>query len=261
MNKVIIQFAILMAVIAVVFIGIYSIGIIQDEDGALFSIQQEKKLGKLIADEILTEADVIEDETINAYCDSINKIVIAGLDTQKFEYKIFLVNSPQINAISLPGGNIIVYTGLLEFAKTPEEYASVLAHELGHSENRDVLSSIVKNFGIALLVSAATGNGNVGELAQSILSNTFNRKQEANADEFAFKVLARIGVRTKHFASFFKRLERNNRMDENMEIMYTHPVNKKRIEAANKFKVPKNFKEKKLLQTDWDTVKAELPKY
>jgi Zn-dependent protease with chaperone function len=58
------------------------------------------------------------------------------------KYKVTIIPSPEVNALAVPGGNIMVFAGLLKEIKTENELAFVIAHELGHFENRDQLRGI-----------------------------------------------------------------------------------------------------------------------
>ena len=61
-----------------------------------------------------------------------NRLVLA-IDEPLFNYEFYLIASDEVNAFTIPGGRIFVFSGLLNEADNPEEVAAVLAHEIGHA--------------------------------------------------------------------------------------------------------------------------------
>ena len=60
--------------------------------------------------------------------------------------------------MALPGGNIVVFSGLMEKTDSPEALAAVLAHEIQHIEKRHVTKKMIENASMGLIISAATGD-------------------------------------------------------------------------------------------------------
>ena len=63
----------------------------------------------------------------------------------------------RVNAFATLNGQIFVYSGLVEFVSGPEELASILAHEIGHHENGDLIDRLVKELGLNVLMAILTG--------------------------------------------------------------------------------------------------------
>lgn len=119
---------------------------------------------------------------------------------------IRVVDIPIVNAVTLPGGHILLFRGLIDEAESADEVAGVLAHEMGHVRNRDVLESLVRQFGLSMLLMGA--DGNLGGYTNALLSAGYSRKVEARADGFALARLQESTVPTAPTAGFFKRLSR-----------------------------------------------------
>ena len=98
----------------------------------IFSDQQEQWLGDAIADWVEGYAKPVQDPAENAYLDHIAKRLLAVLPPTKIQFKVILVDSPEVNAVSLAGGHIYVTRKLVASAQTEDEVAAVLAHEMGH---------------------------------------------------------------------------------------------------------------------------------
>src|SRR3954470_17476209 len=99
------------------------------------SPQQEERLGLQSYQQILSEV-----QTINSgpQFDLVRGVAMklaatTGKDATGFDWQVSLVRSPQINAFCLPGGKIVVYTGILPVAQTAPGLATVLGHEMAHA--------------------------------------------------------------------------------------------------------------------------------
>ncbi|MES2987078.1 MAG: M48 family metallopeptidase [Pseudomonadota bacterium] len=117
---------------------------------------------------------------------------------------IRVVDIPIVNAVTLPGGHILLFKGLLTEAESADEVAGVLAHEMGHVRNRDVLESLVRQLGLSMVLSGA--DGNIGGYTNALLSAGYSRSVESRADTFALNRLHEATIATAATASFFKRL-------------------------------------------------------
>jgi Zn-dependent protease with chaperone function len=111
----------------------------------------------------------------------------------KKKYKVMIIPSPEVNAFAVPGGRIMVFAGLLKEIKTENELAFVLAHELGHFENRDQLRGIGRMLILFVLSLAFTGSDSgITQLVGEAIKNAqmkFSRDQERKADMFALDLI------------------------------------------------------------------------
>jgi beta-barrel assembly-enhancing protease len=228
-----------------------------------FSIDYEEKLGKIIVEDILTKEQGFE-EVENPSLDSAMNIITSRLTdnigSTDYQYKFRVVKNPEVNAFTLPGGNIFIFTGLIEFSEHPEEVAAVLAHEIGHVEKRHVVSKLVKELGLAIIIGILT-NGDpvvITEIGRTVLSTVFDREQEREADQFGLDLLAKSNISPQSMATFFRRLEREKgTYSESLEILMTHPHVNSRIKASMEYKTPEDFKSQGF-GIDWKAVKEDL---
>ena len=224
------------------------------------SIEQEEKLGDLFKEMIWDQYPTIKEGAADSAFQQIKDRLITALDTTAYRYQFTIIKSDQINAFTIPGGNIFMFSELLKIAETPEEVAAVLAHEIGHAERRHVVSKLIKELSITAIVSVLSG-GDPSILIQAlkeIVGNSFDRKQEEEADKFAMELLEKASISPKSLARFFERLnEKNLDYDENLEILMTHPHNDKRIEQVRRYKTKNTFKPKPFT-IDWKKVQESL---
>lgn len=209
------------------------------------SIEQEEKLGDLFKEMIWDQYPTIKEGAADSAFLVIKDRLITALDTTAYRYQFTIIKSDQINAFTIPGGNIFMFSELMKIAETPEEVAAVLAHEIGHAERRHVVTKLIKELSITAIVSVLSG-GDPSILIQvlkDIVGNSFDRKQEEEADKFALELLEKASISPKSLARFFERLnEKNLDYDENLEILMTHPHNDNRIEQVRRYKTKNNFK-------------------
>lgn len=225
-----------------------------------FSTEQEEDLGNLFKDLIWDEYPVMENNAADSALQVITKRLIAELDSTKYTYQFTIVKSTEINAFTIPGGNIFIFSGLIEMTESPEELAAVLAHEIGHAEKRHVVSKLMKQLSMTAIVTILSG-GDPSVLMQvlkDVVGNTFDRGQEEEADRFALELLEKASISPKSLARFFERLNENNLdYDKNLEILMTHPHNDNRINEVRKYKTKNTF-EVKPFALNWDRVRNSV---
>lgn len=229
------------------------------ENPQLLSIDMEEKLSESYLDLVLLNPMFREFE--NEKIDSAIKIVgdrlEGGLEDSEYNYQFVVFDNEMINAFTLPGGNILISTGLIKFCDTPEELASVLAHEMGHVEERHVVSRLVKELGIEILTSGDTYV--LGEVTELITSTSFDRRQEEEADLFAAQLLEHSGIEPRILATLFRKLENetDKELMKHFEIVSTHPNFSSRIREALSYTPAEGFEEM-AIELDWDEIRDEL---
>lgn len=126
------------------------------------------------------------------------------LGVRDHDVDIRVVNLPIVNAVTLPGGHIVLFSGLIERAASPDEVAGVIAHELGHVDHRDVVESLIRQFGLSVVLGGL--DGNVGGYTNALLSATYSRQTESRADAFAITTLVDNHISPAATSAFFDRL-------------------------------------------------------
>lgn len=130
------------------------------------------------------------------------------------------------NAVALPGGQIAIFSGLIAEAKSSDEVAGVLAHEIGHVKHRHVMAGLIRQFGFGLLLG---GSSKAGEYAQVLLSAGYTRAAEREADRFAIRRLSANSISTRATADFFGRAAKSEAgMETALSWLSTHPVSRER---------------------------------
>lgn len=150
-----------------------------------------------------------------------------------YRFTAYLYDNPQANAVALPGGNIIVFSGILESVTSENELAFVLSHELGHYAHRDHLRGLGRSLVFMTLSVVLFGTdskvGNVLAQGINLTETSFSRKQETRADEFALDTLNCIYGHVGGATDFFKKLKAAEDSGCQDYLYSTHPQHQQRI--------------------------------
>lgn len=163
-----------------------------------------------------------------------------------YQLSIDVSQSKQVNAVALPGGHILIFSGLLDQMNSENELAFVLGHELGHFKHRDHLRSLGRGLVLGVISLFLLGpDSDVGEFLMGTLgvaNRTHSRQQESAADEYALEVLnchyGHVGGATR----FFEKLRDTSQTPEVLKYYSTHPSDQSRIDNLNALAAQKNFK-------------------
>lgn len=130
--------------------------------------------------------------------------LVQRIDPKGEKLRVRIVNVDMVNAAALPGGQIVIFRGLLQEAKNPDELAGVLGHEIGHVRNRDVMQALLRQMGLSLILGGV--GGDVGGALNSLLSASYSRAAESRADDFAIRLMRASDVSPVPTAGFFDRM-------------------------------------------------------
>lgn len=172
------------------------------------------------------------DEVVEALEDLANRIQ-SGRDVAFPRPSIHVYEDEDPNAFALPGGRIIIARGLLQAAERPEEVAGVLAHELAHLNERHFVRSIVAGSGPFAVARLLFGNEGgflaaLGEGSGLMLSQTFSREFEREADDLAWDYLVESNVDPRGLSEFLARIREPAHFHPG--VFASHPPTEERIE-------------------------------
>ena len=139
------------------------------------------------------------------------------------------------NALALPSGIIVLTDQLVALAASDQELIAVLAHELGHLEQRHALRHLLQNSATALLVAAVVGDifsitSLAAALPTMLLQAKYSRDFETEADDFARDYLRRRGIPLEAFAAILLRMEEKAEAKDAPVYLSTHPATRERAE-------------------------------
>jgi predicted Zn-dependent protease len=135
-----------------------------------------------------------------------------------------------VNALTLPGGRVLVMRGLIDKAQDGAELAGVIAHELGHVAHRDPTTLLLRQVGIGFIAASLGWNdalANAGGIAQDLMTLSYSRRAEAAADAAGEAYLNRAGLRADGLGRFFAHLEATEGHGV-IALLATHPPTEER---------------------------------
>ena len=149
-----------------------------------------------------------------------------------------VIDSPTVNAFSLPDGNIIVFTGLIHLMKDYDELAGLIGHEVSHVNNRHSMKMLCRNLSGYLFISAVLSDVNgimaiIGDNVHNLQSLSYSRQFERQADEQGTALMIMNGINPKGMTTLFSRLKANEKISLPAFIS-THPITDDRIADINR---------------------------
>lgn len=159
-----------------------------------------------------------------------------------YDWQVSLIQDNQVNAFCLPGGKIVVYTGIIPVAQNEAALATVLGHEMAHATSRHGAQRVLQQnlaqtamTGIAVSLSDMDYNkqravmGALGAGAQFGILMPFGREHESEADAIGLTYMARAGYDPEESIRFWRRMEQGNQASP-PEFLSTHPSHGTRIQ-------------------------------
>ncbi|CAM8891019.1 unnamed protein product [Rhodiola kirilowii] len=160
----------------------------------------------------------------------------------EFNWEVIVVEEPQVNAFCIPGGKIVVFTGLLKHFKTDEEIAAIIGHEVAHAVAQHTAEGITLAllFIIPALILEAFLMPDlhlVDKMSKYFLQLPFSRRMEMEADYIGLLLMASAGYDPRvgpKVEEKFGQITRESALDD---YLSTHPSSKKRAQALAQPKV------------------------
>jgi predicted Zn-dependent protease len=230
---------------------------------AVVPVAWEKPVGEstvVIVNQIFARGrKLCDDATGIAALQAMTQRLVKTVETP-YQIRVSVADSGIVNALAAPGGRIIIFRGLIERAKSADEVAGVLAHEIAHVVRLHPTQGMIASIGWSALLSVFTGGASlssdaVAHLAAHLATSAYSRDLETEADEGALAMLAASGIGSAGFAGFFRTMATEEKGGLGLpEYLSTHPETGKRIEAAEKAAIP--ARSPTLSEKEWQALKA-----
>ena len=201
---------------------------------------QEETLGLQSYQQVLSESEIV---TSGPEFDLVRGVAarLARATGHNFDWQVSNVRSPQVNAFCLPGGKIVVYTGILPIAKNADGLATVIGHEMAHATLRHGSERMFKQKATQTLMSGVQFSlgdmsyeqrravmGAIGAGAQYGILLPFGRDHESEADKIGLSFMARAGYDPNEAVAFWERMSEAGG-EQPPEFMSTHPSHGTRV--------------------------------
>jgi len=212
-----------------------------------FQPADDVKLGQQAAAQAEQQMQLVRDPELGAYVERVGEHLAAAIPPEfqhpEFHYYFKVVNAKEINAFALPGGPMYVNSGMITAAKSEDEMAGVMAHELSHVALRHGTAQITKAqkyqtlAGIMGMGGQILG-GPIGSIAQmgsqgvGVYLLKFSREYETEADLLGARIMSQAGYDPRALANMFKTIESQGG-GGGPSFLSDHPSPKDRYEKIN----------------------------
>ncbi|MBU1216361.1 M48 family metallopeptidase [bacterium] len=208
----------------------------------LMSPSEENALGEKSYKEFMAQAKLSTDKTQSARVKKIGEKIALAAQRKDFQWEFNLVEDKQVNAFCLPGGKVVVYTGILPMAHNDDQLATIMSHEVAHALARhgaermshQQISQGVQSLGNILVQATAPEytsafNTAYGYGTQLGVMLPYSRSHEHEADEIGIHLMKKAGYNINEAVEFWKNMKQSKGAAQ-LEFLSTHPNDDNRIE-------------------------------
>jgi predicted Zn-dependent protease len=208
--------------------------------GCVVSTQQEVQLGTQYAQQINAQLPIMRDANVNSYINSLGNSLARVADNRNLSWRFYVVDSREVNAFAVPGGFVYVNRGLIERARTMNQLAGAMAHEIAHVTQRHSVEQMAQaqradaGLTLACILTSVCQSGAASAAIQvsgSALFAKFSRDDESEADRYGVQYLVAAGIDPRGMVDMFQTLlnERRSRPTAVDAWFRTHPLEEDRI--------------------------------
>lgn len=210
-----------------------------------YSLKRQIAMGKQVAQQVLDSARLVKDPVISAYITKVGQNIARNSDG-RVPYTFHLIDSSTVNAFSLPGGYVFLYSGLVLRANNEAELAAVMGHEIAHvaachgakqASKQDIAQMAMIPLQIMIPYSwAGIGIYEGVNAAIPLAFLKFSREDEQQADYLGLEYMYKAGYDPNSFVTFFEKLEAEelHQPSSPSTLFSDHPGTDSRIAAVQK---------------------------
>jgi Zn-dependent protease with chaperone function len=219
-------------------------------------------LGPLMSSQVRATRKVVDAGPVVEGFQAIMARLEPALPGPPLTVEVIVIDSPEINAFTLPGRVICVDTGLIRQLHTAEEMAAVLGHELGHVVNKDPLNLLARQLGMAAIAGALTGGPGatlLSDMVRTMVDVHYGREAEDRADAFSVDLLARASLPPTSFAKALELIGKASpRQPGLLKYLDPHSPLDRRIETVSE-QARREHVRPRALPVQWKKLVEALP--
>ncbi|RXJ83928.1 M48 family metallopeptidase [Arcobacter cloacae] len=217
------------------------------------SQKEELALGEKSYKQTLSESKVVVGTKDANRVRNIGLKIAKVANRSDFNWEFNLVQNDEMNAFCLPGGKVVVYTGILKAAHNDDQLATVISHEIAHALARhgaERMSASMVQQGLQVVGNIAIGatapqyqnlfNQTYGIGSQVGVMLPYGRMQETEADEIGIYLMHKAGYNVNEALNFWQNMNKGKKAGS--DFFSTHPSSANRIKDIQKViaKLPKS---------------------
>ncbi|MBX6427006.1 MAG: M48 family metallopeptidase [Variibacter sp.] len=235
------------AMISLLLVGIYGVPLLASRLAPYVPLSVERRFGEVVDAQVRAMLDPGQQgrnfecgwaEGEKAGRAALERLVgrLAAAAALPVPLSVVVVRRKEANAIALPGGHVYVFEGLIDKARSADEVAGVIGHELGHVAHRDGTRSALQAAGLSFLFGLVLGDfvggGAVVIAARTVLQLAYSREVEAAADLYAVDLMTKAGGDARALGAILERI--TGAIEPGAKILLNHPETRERVEAIGR---------------------------
>lgn len=197
-------------------------------------VEWETRLSEAVIEQLAPPSSRCVDSARAHTLDTILAALV-GQAQSPYVMRVIVVREPTMNAFALPGGYIVVFSGLLERTETPGQFAGVLAHELQHILKRHTTRAMIEQASTSLLLAMIAGDFSGAmayglEGARTLGRLQYGRQFEEEADALGIHMLQAAGIDPQDMIAFYQIMNEKTLNPSGVwAYLSTHPSTEDRI--------------------------------
>ncbi len=215
---------------------------------SMFSAEFEHELGRAWLRVFRSQVRTIDDPLLHDYLEHLVYKLVSESKLEDRRVEVVIIDSPEINAFAVPGGIIGINNGLLLYAQTEDELATVLSHEIAHLSQRHfsrgvefqqknqplTLAAMIASFVLLATAGADAGMAAMSATQAAAQSSAlrYSRTNEQEADRVGMQTLAEAGFDPHAAPAMFERMMQASRYSSSErvpEYLRSHPLTENRV--------------------------------
>lgn len=213
----------------------------------------EQKLGRSAFAQYRLQHELIDDKATQAALLAVTQPLTAAIADARYPFEFHIVNDSGLNAFALPGGVVVINSGLIQRADSANELLGVLAHEISHVTQRHGVRNIISSAGIVLTAQVLIGDASgllatLASAAPLLLNQSYSRDFERDADTHGVALMRAAQIDPSGLETFFQKvIAHEKKLQEQVgnedaaaalktlaQFVSTHPATEERIERIRK---------------------------
>ena len=171
-------------------------------------VEWEQSLGETAIKQFRVQGEFMPGKDADALLKPLVAPLVAQAGT-RYRYRFHVINDPSLNAFALPGGEVVIHSGLILKAHTPEQLQGVLAHEISHVTEQHGVRSVLKSVGLYAVAQALIGDASgliaaAASAAPMLINQKYSRDFEREADRTGVDLLLRAQIKPSGLVAFFQ---------------------------------------------------------
>lgn len=169
----------------------------------------EEKLGASVIAQYKLGHEFLDEKTASQLLQPLTAPLATAQPEQKYTLRFYIVNDPTLNAFALPGGHMVIHSGLILKARRASELQGVLGHEIAHVTEQHGMRAVIRSTGLFVVAQALIGDASglmaiLADAGPLLLNQKYSRDFEREADAVGYATLKRARIDPRGMADFFR---------------------------------------------------------